>query len=519
MSFWDHVITASGMGRGYPWVLLGIVVVALLLALLRPEAHARLRATVLLIASSFLGILICAAIRRSAPAVGSGGNAAERYIHFAAQLLLAAALINLGGVLLFRVLLRSIKLEPAPILRDAMIGVSYIVVALTLLARHGVDLSGIVATSAVVTAVIGFSLQDTLGNVMGGVALQMERSIEVGDWVKVGEVEGVVRETRWRQTSIETRNGDTVVIPNSALMKSQVTVLGKNQKQPALHRIAVEFNVDFRHAPSDVIDTVTRALRTDGIENIAAAPPPDCLLIDFRESYGRYAARFWVANFGKESATASEVRTRVFVALQRAGMKPSIPAQSVFLTMENRARAERKRREDQERRATALKSVALLSPLTDEERHDLARRLSVAPFRHGEIITRQGNEAHYLYILTKGEVEVRVAVPPNGESRLVGKLSAYDVFGETGMLTGEPRSATVVAVTDVVCYRLDKEAFQVTLERRPEIAEAISHLLARRKVELQQVMNGPGTGQPIAATQRDLLQRIRHFFRLGNGLA
>lgn len=119
--------------------------------------------------------------------------------------------------------------------------------ALTLLGRHGVDLSEIIATSAVVTAVIGFSLQDTLGNIMGGMALQLEQSIGVGDWVRVGEVEGIVREIRWRQTSIETRSWETVVVPNSALMKSQVTVLGRRQGQPRLHRISVEFNVDFRH--------------------------------------------------------------------------------------------------------------------------------------------------------------------------------------------------------------------------------------------------------------------------------
>src|SRR5439155_5677380 len=140
----------------------------------------------------------------------------------------------------------------APILRDTLLGISYVVVALTLLGRHGVDLSGIVATSAVVTAVIGFSLQDTLGNVMGGVALQMEQSIGVGDWVRIGEVEGLVREIRWRQTSIETRNWDTVVIPNSQLMKSQVTVLGRRSGQPRQHRMSVPFNVDFRHDPGSV---------------------------------------------------------------------------------------------------------------------------------------------------------------------------------------------------------------------------------------------------------------------------
>ena len=100
--------------------------------------------------------------------------AGYRYVHFASQLLFSIAIVNLAGILLFRVILAPIHFEPAPILRDTLLGLSYVVVALTLLSRHGVDLSGIVATSAVVTAVIGFSLQDTLGNVMGGVLMTGE---------------------------------------------------------------------------------------------------------------------------------------------------------------------------------------------------------------------------------------------------------------------------------------------------------------------------------------------------------
>ena len=115
-------------------------------------------------------------------------------------------------------------MKPAPILRDTLLGLAYVAAALVLLGRHGVNLTGVVATSAVVTAVIGFSLQDTLGNIMAGVALQMEHSVAIGDWVRVGNEEGIVREIRWRQTSIETRNGDTVVIPNSNLVKSPTSV-------------------------------------------------------------------------------------------------------------------------------------------------------------------------------------------------------------------------------------------------------------------------------------------------------
>ena len=160
---------------------------------------------------------------------------------------------------------------------------------------------------------------------MGGVALQLERSVAVGDWVRVGEVEGLVREIRWRQTSIETRNWDTVVIPNSLLMKSQVTVLGRREGKPRLHRMWVYFNVDYRHAPAEVIDAVEQALRADAIPDVAADPPPNCILNDFKESYGSYAVRYWLTDFASDDPTSSEVRARIFAALQRARDEPVHP--------------------------------------------------------------------------------------------------------------------------------------------------------------------------------------------------
>lgn len=514
MNYWGNLKDASGMGDYYSWALLASVVAAFILAALSPESRRRLRAALMLIVVSVAGMLICAALRGNKDLDDTAGY---RWVHFASQLCFGIAVVNLAGVLLFRVLLPPVGLQPSPILRDTILGLAYVAAALTLLTRHQVNLSGIIATSAVVTAVIGFSLQDTLGNVMGGMALQMERSIGVGDWVRIGEMEGLVREIRWRQTSIETRNWDTVVIPNSVLMKSQVTVLGRRQGKPRLHRMWVNFNVDYRHPPADVIDAVERALRAERIPSVAVDPQPDCVLNEFKESFGAYAVRYWLDDFHRDAPTSSEVRTRIFVALQRAGMGMSIPAQSVFMTLEGRSRDERKRREDLSRREAALRGVAVLAPLTDEERADVAARLHVAPFRRGEVITRQGNEAHHLYIIIKGDAEVRVR-GESGEDRRVATLKGGSVFGEMGLMTGEPRSATVIALTDVLCYRLDKESFKNALHSRPELAEAISRLLAERKMELDATVQGlqaDGRQRRLEQTHADLLYRIRKFFTLG----
>ena len=95
---------------------------------------------------------------------------------------------------------------------------------------------------------------------------------------------------------------------------------------------------------------------TDDVEKLLALAP-DCILYNFKESFGEYAVRYWLVDFARDDPTSSEVRTRVYVALQRAGATLSIPAQSVFMTLESRSRSERKRQEERVRRTAVLKRV------------------------------------------------------------------------------------------------------------------------------------------------------------------
>jgi small-conductance mechanosensitive channel/CRP-like cAMP-binding protein len=512
MNFWQQIQSASGMAAAFPWVILVFVAGALALFILRPLERMRIRTALLLFAFSLIGLFAAAAIVSSGV---SPTSPSYKWLRWAARFCEWLALVNVASVFIFEVFLEALRLKPPRIMRDLLLALSYIVVAITILSRD-VDLTGIIATSAVLTAIIGLSFQDTLGNMMGGMALQMERTIGVGDWIRFDGQEGLVRDIRWRHTSIETRNWDTLVIPNSALMKSQVTVLGRRSGQPRQHRQWVYFNVDFRYSPADVIDVVESALRAEPIPNLALEPQPNCVLMDFKESFGSYAVRYWLTDLAVDDPTNSIVRTRIYFALRRADIPLSIPAHSLFVTEEDQSRLERKRTEEIDERVVALKRVDLFQSLTDEERHSLASRLRVAPFVRGEAMTRQGAKAHWLYLITRGDADVRVSVDGH-LSEQIATLHEGDFFGEMGMMTGDPRSATVIALTDVECYRVDKEAFNHILKQRPEIAEDISEQLARRRVELdaaREGLNEEAMQARMRYHQGDLLQRIRRFFTL-----
>ncbi|HUS63924.1 MAG TPA: mechanosensitive ion channel family protein [Kofleriaceae bacterium] len=417
--------------------------------------------------------------------------------------------------IVFDGILRGLRVQAPRIVQDVVAATSYLIGGLFLLSAWGVNLSGLIATSAVMTAVIGFSLQDTLGNLIGGMALQVEKSIRPGDWVKIGDQIGRVLEVRWRQTTIETRNWETLIVPNSFLSKNQFMVLGRRHGQPVQWRRWVHFQVDYRHSPTDVIRTVEDALRRAPIASVAAEPAPDCLLYDVRGSFHTFAVRYYLTDLQRDDPIDSVVRTRIFFALRRAGVPLTMPAAAVFLTNESEERKERKERDLDRTRENVLRSTELFSNLNEEEIDELADGLRFSPFSAGEVLTRQGTVGHDLYFIHEGSISVRVAA--GGKETEVAKLEAGAFFGERSLMTGDVRSATTVALTDVVCYRLAKEQVEAVLKRRPELADELAEILARRSAELderREGLSGRAATARLDADRRQIVSKIRNFFGL-----
>jgi len=280
----------------------------------------------------------------------------------------------------------------------------------------------------------------------------------------------------------------------------------------------VYFNVDFRYSPEEVINVVEDALQSTPIANVAAFPAPNCICFDFArqggESYANYAVRYWLTDLAQDDPTSSAVRVRVYVALRRANIPLALPGAAVFVSQDDPQNRERKQAREMAHRVAALEQIEMLSSLSSEERVQLATFMRLAPFGRGEVITRQHATAHWLYVLTKGEVEVKVRAE-NGAEKLVARMAAPNVFGEMGVVTGEPRTASVIAASEVECYRLDKEAFQRVLKQRPQIAESVSNVMARRRVELAAVREGLDAAQHKLRMREEksrILDSLQTFF-------
>lgn len=422
-------------------------------------------------------------------------------------LLFSFSVVVAAGLVLFDVALA--RREPPRILRDLVHAFAYLITAAFILTRSEVDVTKVFTASVLTTAVIGLALQETLGNIMAGLALQLERDLEVGDWVKIDDkITGRIREVRWRATTVVTKNGDLVMIPNGVIARSLIT----NFSRPTgAHRQWVTMRVHFRHPPAKVRDVILEAVRAQSF--VRTDPPPDCLLMDFKEDASTYACRYWIDDFQRADSSDGAVRSAIWYALHRAGMEIPFPSMNINVTEMNEDREQRKQDEEYARRVDALSRVDVFRALDGEKIDRLARRMRLIIYGPGEVVLRQGDPGDSLYVVRAGSVAVQIGAQPSTRKE-VAMLTAGQFFGEMSLMTGESRSATVVAKSDCECYVVDKEAFQEILAERPELANTISEILTRRQIDRDAATADAALHSQVVQ-KNQLRSKIAAFFGIG----
>lgn len=267
-----------------------IIVLSLLLFYIKSEVRGRLRSTLVFFTLSILGLLISGLLNT----FGYSSLAPKLYIAFI--IAEGFAIIRLSGLFVFSILFPLIKLNLPGILEDIVLIIGYFFWVLLQLHYAGVPLAELVTTSAVMTAILAFSMREILGNIFGGLALQMDQSLKIGDWIRINDIEGKIIDIHWRAIMVETRNWETVAIPNSILMNNYFKVLGKRFGQPVQWRRWIWFNIDYTISPFKIIEIAEKAVCNAKLPNVAAEPSPNCLLMDFDKDSGlaRYAMRYWL---------------------------------------------------------------------------------------------------------------------------------------------------------------------------------------------------------------------------------
>jgi small-conductance mechanosensitive channel len=487
---------------------LGLAIAALLILLLYPllprRARGLLRQPVFLLLLHFGALLATRALPE--------GSSAEKPLSLLSLTLLLASIGRSAVLLVLDVGLGRRLDRPLPrIIRDLTQGVVYVGVLLVALRSAGVEPGSLLTTSALLTAVIALSLQETLGNLVAGLAIQVQHPFDVDDWIQFdSELKhiGRVIEINWRATRIVTLDEVEIVIPNATLAKAAITNFSK-PTQTSRRNLYVQ-------VPADVPPHVVQRAMLDALVDsfgVLRQPAPSVvtnLLVDANGN-AEYWIRFFTDQFHKRDIVDGIARDRIWYALKRAGIGFGLPNRSVrmleTMTADSEAEARHKRHD------VALKSVDFLRVLSDEQRKKLAATSEIRFYIEGETIVHQGDQSAEMFVVDGGEVVVERTRA--GQVLELARLSGGKFFGEMALMTGEPRAATVRAASTSSLIVIDHRAFKAVLDAAPDLAEHVSRVLAERQAALAD-QDASASATPVTMEERSsvLLGRIRKFFAL-----
>jgi small-conductance mechanosensitive channel len=442
-------------------------------------------------------------LRRTDPATGL--SVEQDWGRVAVGVALAYFVARLLDYLIFDVLYRLRRKAPVPALLRQLIGliVFGIGVSAVLKVVFSTSLAPLLTTSAVLTAVIGLALQDTLGNLFAGIALHLEKTVQEGDLVRAGETVGIVEELSWRAIKLRTLDGNVLLVPNSVAGREKLEVYPRIG--PPIAR-SMRVGLEYETAPSRARQALEGALV--GMPGLARSPAPVSYLKSFDDSSIHYELRYWLEDYAKFLEIDSRARERVWYAVDRAGLRFAYPV----IRQHQYAAGPLPQRAPYDP-APLLRSVDLFAPLSDAERAQLAAGARERRYGPDETVVREGESGTSMFLVESGRLSVSIHAAA-GASQKVTVLDPGSAFGEISLLTGEPRMATVRALEEVKLMEIDKTTLAPILAANPSLVQSLEATMAERR---------RGTGELLDAAQAALMAapeavplgvRIARFFGL-----
>lgn len=194
----------------------------------------------------------------------------------------------------------------------------------------GFNLATVLATSAIFTIVLGLALQDTLGNLFSGVALQIERPFQIGDWVEIHNGSekwiGQIQEITWRATSLIGFVDELIVIPNKTIAQSQLLVFSDRNKPARFsQQFRFKFDVDLIQAKACLLEGVK------SISEVLTDPEPRVLIMETSESWISLKIFYSIQDYGRRYRVGDLVVSNILNLTRRK----KIPLASAVLSLVN----------------------------------------------------------------------------------------------------------------------------------------------------------------------------------------
>lgn len=451
-----------------------------------------------------------------AHAESDGRRAVLSHFEFGAILRHMSALVILLSTFFLMALLRRYfwehwferqqKTRPPKFLTQ-IFNIALFLAALALVASltYGKDPTAFLFGSTVVVGIIGFAMQDLLGNIIAGIALEVGKPFKAGDWLIFEGQRAEVIEVNWRSTKLRTNDDVYIDLPNKNVASATLTNLTSPTPRHAIH---VQVGLDYNVPPNLAKQCLIRA--TSQVAGVLASPPPRVFLIGYGDSAISYDVKFWTEDAAAFNDLCDAVRTNIWYETQRSGIRIPFPIRTMQIERPSKTASA------PGAAMMALQSHPVLQCLEPETIERLFSQAKWVRFGCSEKIIRQGDEGKSMFILTRGEAHVLISA--HGQERLVATLRAGECFGEMSLVTGEPRLATVIAHTDCELWEIHKHVLGEILQNNKALAEKLGDLLAKRRLETEGILSGLPAQAPQETKHKEyaegFLNRITSFFEL-----
>ncbi len=383
----------------------------------------------------------------------------------------------------------------------------------------GINIGPVLASTALVTAVVGFALQGVLGNLLAGMSMHLVRTLRPGVWVEVDGIVGKVIKTNWRETRLRTIGGHMYIIPNSTIAGSKV----HNYSEPSpLRRHEIFVGASYSDAPDQVIAEMIAAARD--VPQVRATPAPDAVLAEFQDYGINYRLTFWTTELHRKALIGGHVQRNIWYRFKRQGIEIPFPMSDKLLNdfmavVYNQRKlmpgADDARATLDDLLASDLgtkvfvdgEGQALISP---DDWAAVAPLVKRQPFTRDETICRQGDAGDTFWVIARGTVQGQVTDGTKVAAQF--DLPTGAVVGEMSLLTGAPRSATLKAGDGLELLEFGPRAFGALLALHEDLPDKLAELAAQRaasnKEALEALAASEGQGEKMVLERSGILRRL-----------
>ncbi len=359
----------------------------------------------------------------------------------------------------------------------------------------GFELTGLLATSGVVAMIIGLAIQMNVSNIFSGMALNIERPCRTGDWIQIdGKEEGKVLDISWRSTRIKTRDGCITSIPNSRVAESEI----KNFSFPNDNVERYFFiYVDPKHSPERVKALLINAALTS--EGISHTPSPYSRFKGMEGSAVKYGIYYVVSNYAKKFGVEETLWQNIWSALNLNGITPVIPRKEIAIRQDSPFYDFKEMKPQ-----SAIYQIELFKEMDDLQKDFLGAQITEVKILPGNNVLEENQISDGIYFIKEGVIAVYARLIDEQKSIEISQLAPGQSFGEVSVLLGEKLPIRYVSKTQLLMYRISKNAIKELLEKEPQLLDLLVSYLKNILKE--------GKEQNIEVSDSDFDLRIKKIF-------